>query len=103
MGFIVVKFFADKGTFLLIIELIAIFGMIYTTKGFIYGVFVFFLSFFLVTRFGFQGVDIANVGANEWIAAAFIGVSIAFVTMLILKFIVARDTYGRSESTAVTG
>ena len=78
----------------LIVVIIA-FLLLYTVKGFIYGVFVFFLSIFIVTQIGLQGVDLARFGGNERIIATLIGIAIAFVTVLILRFIVSRDSFHR--------
>jgi hypothetical protein len=102
VGYLLVRLAGENTTLLLVIEVIAAFLLLYTAKGFIYGVFVFFLSIFIVTQIGLQGVDMARFGGNERIIATLIGIGIAFVTTLILQFIVKRDTY-KDEQEAAAG
>jgi hypothetical protein len=42
----------------------------------------------------------ANFGGNERVIATVAGIIIAFVTILMLQFIVKRDTHTESGSTA---
>ena len=92
VGFLLVWLVGDNTALLLIIELIAAFLLLYTAKGFVYGVFVFFLTIFITAQIGHQGIDMVRFGVNERIIATFIGVGIAFVTMWILQYVVKRDS-----------
>jgi hypothetical protein len=100
VGYLLVWLFADNTTVLLIIEMIALFGYVYTGKGYVYWVLVFFSSLFIVIQLGLQGVEMANFGGNERVIATVAGIVIAFVTILILQFIVKRDTHIEAGTTA---
>jgi low affinity Fe/Cu permease len=65
---------------------------VYTGKGYVYAVLVFFSSVFIVIQLGLQGVEMANFGGNERVIATVAGIIIAFVTIVILQAIVKRDT-----------
>ena len=99
-GFILVQLAGDNTNLLLLFEVIAAFLMLYAAKGFVYSVFVFFLSVFIVTQLGLKGVDMAQFGGIERIIATLIGVTIAFGTMLILRIIVKRDTFVQEPAAA---
>ena len=100
VGFLLVWLFADNPIILLIVEMIALFLYVYTGKGYVYAVLVFFSSVFIVIQLGLTGVEMANFGGNERIIATVVGIVIAFVTLLILQPIVRRDSYAAE---AITG
>ncbi|GAG31977.1 unnamed protein product, partial [marine sediment metagenome] len=93
VGFLLVWLFTDNPIILLILEMIALFMYVYTGKGYVYAVLVFFSSVFIVIQLGLAGVDMANFGGNERIIATVVGIIIAFVTIFILQLIVKRDTH----------
>jgi len=93
VGFLLVWLFADNPIILLIVEMIALFLYVYTGKGYVYAVLVFFSSVFIIIQLGFKGLEMANFGGNERIIATVAGIVIAFVTIFILQLIVKRDTH----------
>ncbi len=100
VGFLLVWLFADNPIILLIVEMIALFLYVYTGKGYVYAVLVFFSSVFIVIQLGLTGVEMANFGGNERIIATVVGIVIAFVTIFILQLIVKRDTHTEVGETA---
>ena len=98
VGVAIVVLTADLDPSLLVFELLAAFLVLYTAKGFSYGVFVFFLSVFIVTQLGLSDVEKANFGATERVIATLVGVGIAFITALILRFLVDRSASRREAA-----
>ena len=100
VGFLLVWLFADNPIILLIVEMIALFLYVYTGKGYVYAVLVFFSSVFIIIQLGLKGLEMANFGGNERIIATVAGIVIAFVTIFILQLIVKRDTHTEVGETA---
>jgi len=67
------------------------FFLITTIKRRPYGLFVFFLTVFVVAQLGLRGMDIARKGGTERILATFVGIGIAIVTSAILIPVIRRS------------
>ena len=97
-GFGLVLISGDNEWLVLGFQLIAAFLLIYTAKKKPYGMFVFFLSIFIVTQIGMKGTETAQAGTSERLMATLIGIVIAFATSAILIPIV-RNAKSADENT----
>ena len=90
-GYGLVLFRGDNDWLLLGFELVAAFLLLYTVKKKPYGLFVFFLSVFIVAQLGrLQDTDVALAGGTERIMATLLGVAIAIITSIILVPVVRQ-------------
>lgn len=71
-------------TVLQAIEIAAAFMLITTIKQKPYGLFVFFITIFVVAQLGLQGIDVAREGGLERIQATIAGIAIAVAASAVL-------------------
>jgi len=93
LAFLLVWLIGDNTIILMIIQFVAVFLFLFFAKGYVYAVVVFFSSIFVVAQLGLKGLEMVNFGGGERIIATLAGIVIAFVTILILQFIIKRDTH----------
>jgi len=72
------------------VEVAMAFFLITTIKRKPYGLFVLFLTVFVVAQLGLRGIDIAREGGIERIQATFVGIGIAVATSAILVPVIRR-------------
>lgn len=89
-GFGLVSLKGSNELMLQAVEIIMAFMLIVTIRRKPYGLFVFFLSIFIITQLGLQGIEVARAGGMERVVATLIGIGIAIVNNAILVSIVHR-------------
>jgi len=90
-GYGLVWFQGTNELVLRLVEVAMAFFLITTIKRRPYGLFVFFLTVFVVAQLGLRGMDIARKGGIERILATFVGIGIAIVTSAILIPVIRRS------------
>lgn len=92
VGYQLVLFAGENDWLLLVFELVSAFLLVYTFNKKPYGMFVFFLSMFIVTQLGrLEGTDIAQAGGNERVLATLMGIIIALITTVIVVFVLRNS------------
>lgn len=84
VGYGLVRFYGTNELVLQAVEIAAAFLLIASMKRKPYGLFVFFLTIFVVAQLGLHGIEIAKEGGIERIQATIAGIGIAITTSAIL-------------------
>ena len=83
-GYVLVRFQGANEWVLQAVEVVMAFMLIATIKRKPYGLFVFFLTVFVVAQLGLRGIDVAREGGIQRVQATLAGIAIAITTSLIL-------------------
>ncbi len=98
VGYGLVWFQGTNDLVLMGVEVAMAFFLTITIKRKPYGLFVFFLTVFVVAQLGLRGLDVAREGGIERIQATIVGIGIAIVASAILVPIFRRKDSGADST-----